>query len=105
MNETTREINIEPNYKALFRNFLSEFKTQAQPRAMFGEFLVPGQELAALRAVQRFFAPLAICANSATMIPEIEELRAVLADLSSELCRWINELDAQVQADPEESQL
>lgn len=99
MNETRREIKLEPDYKALFRTMLAELKNQGQPRSMFGEILPAKQELEALRAVQRFIAPLAICSNSATAVVEIEELRTALADLSGEFCRFINELEAQLMAE------
>ena len=93
-------INITPNFNAMFRVMLAETK-EAMFRGMLAQAKIQGdsldqhEELAALRAFQRFFAPLTIALNCATTAGEINELRAIMADALAVIDRRATELEGQ----------
>lgn len=94
----TKTIQLTPNYEAMFRLMLADAKQQAQASRMF-DCLTADQEARALRSVQRWFAPLAIAANSATSLEAIEQLRSLMSDILGD----INQTALAIENDLEEA--
>lgn len=99
----TREINLTPDFGRMFDLMIREAQNQGQPRSIFRDLAQP-QELEALRALQRFLAPLAIAANSMTDAKTIGRFRDVVTELSSDLAKYADEIERELAEDAEERQ-
>lgn len=100
-NETTREINLTPDFGRMFDLMIREAKNQGQPSSIFRDLAQP-QELEALRALQRFLAPLAIAANSMTNSKAVERFRDVVAELASDLAKYADEVEREIREDEDD---
>jgi hypothetical protein len=83
------EINLTPDFNALYQRFKSEARLQAEN--LFDDMIAMdcntmAEKRDALRAVQAVLAPIAICINSATSREQIEDMRT-----------WMNEIVQGVQ--------
>jgi len=80
----------------MFRTMSREAASQGEARSIFRD--LPGEHRAtALRAVQRFLAPLSIAACSMTSVAEVEEFRTILSDM----LKGIDTTAAQMEAEAE----
>ena len=76
----TKETKLTPNYDRMFRLMLQEAKNQSEPVSIF-RGLPAAKQAIALRALQRFLAPLSIAACSMTTVQALEEFRTVIGDI------------------------
>ena len=80
------EINLTPDYRAIFGHMLAEARRQAEGNPMF---LCCGMQTQAeaLRDCQRWFAPLTLAIQCATSVTEIEQVRSLMGDILAEINR------------------
>lgn len=95
----TNEINLTPDFGRMFDLMLAEASRQGQAKSIFGDILPQRQELDALRAYQRFLAPLAIAANAMTTREAVERFRDAVTELSSGLARFADQLEREIAED------
>jgi len=86
------EIVLTPNYAHLFATMLREARTQSEARRMFD--FRPHIAAEALRAVQRFLAPLNIAAQSMTDRDAVEKFREALNEMVQDIDRTAAQLEA-----------
>lgn len=99
MNEP-REIDLTPNYRAIFRTMTDELKRQGKAEHLFADLSEAAQS-EGLREFQRILAPLAMALNSATSVVEIEELRGVVTDMLTDVDRTAAGLERELAEDRE----
>jgi hypothetical protein len=92
-NEQPTEFNIEPNYDHIFRTMLAEARTQGDPEILFSQ-MSDQRELEALRAVQRFLAPLAIAANAMHSGAMVEQFREAITEISVRVAGAVTKMEA-----------
>jgi hypothetical protein len=80
-----QEINLEPNYKNLFAQFLREAQLQ-------GEIAARSDKLEEVQPVREVIVALGIALGSMTDTNELEELRKVVGDLSTKLAARADQL-------------
>jgi hypothetical protein len=90
----TRTVKLEPNWKQLFTVFQRELSNQISR-------LTDGRNKELLREVQSILVPIAICANSATDMEEIDTLRTMLTDALSAVDQAANRLEYSEEERPE----
>lgn len=91
------EIQLTPNYANIFRQMLNEAKNQSDPYCLFS---LPARDRAeALRAVQRFLAPLNIAAQCMTDVAAVETYREALAGIVSGINLAAGEIEEAVAED------
>jgi hypothetical protein len=101
MNEP-RTITLTPNFERIFKGMLAEAMAQAKASRMFDD--IPEASVAeALRAVQRWLAPLTVAINAATSVPDIERVREVMTDILADIDKTAfaieNKIDEAAAAD------
>jgi len=90
------EIVLTPDYEHMFKTMLLQSQTQAQAKDLFDciwETADERLELAALRAVQRFLAPLNIAAKCMTSREAVEQFRDALNWIVEDIDRTANGLE------------
>jgi len=98
MNNHT-EITLTPDFANIFRQMLAEAVRQGDARTIFDSVLAPTQEAEALRAVQRWLAPLNIAAQCMTDRASVDTFRDALAKMATDLDRYAGALEAELPAD------
>jgi len=96
---TVGTVDLTPDYKAIFKRMAREAKAQGNPEEMF-RGLAPDARAKALRTVQRFLAPLAICANAMSSREEVEEFRGLIADVLGQVDRVAGDLETKTSEKP-----
>lgn len=89
------EIVLTPNYSNIFRQMIQEARNQGEASSIFRDVRPKAAQVEALRAVQRFLAPLAIAAACMTSTAEVEQLRDALCTINTGIDTRANEMENQ----------
>ena len=92
-------ITFTPNYDGVFRQMLAEAQRRATPAANMFADLADAQRARALRDLQRWFAPLTVATQCATRVPQIEDVRNLMADILTAIDTLAASLEADLDAD------
>lgn len=85
------EIVLTPNYEHMFAMMLREAQTQADARTLFDCLGTVKQTAKALRALQRFLAPLNIACQCMTNRQAVERFREALNQIVQDIDKTAGE--------------
>ena len=75
-----QKLDITPNYKAIFERMLGEARHFGNGSKLFASWSY-AREAEALRAIQRFLAPLNVALNAMSSQEDLEALKAALGEI------------------------
>lgn len=88
METETREIDLTPDFKGIFQQMMREAQAQAvawQNNLTGRDQPVDVQMAENLRAIQRWFWPLAMAANAMPSVVEVEQFRTLMAEILADI--------------------